>query len=219
MRENLLKSSDLEIDETGAWLSIGDLMSGLLMIFALLFIVAYLQLTEQAEKAKKSRIVIIQALQTTLNAEGINAEINPETGDISILDSLLFDYGSSELKKEGKTFLSKFIPVYSRAIFSQERIAEEIVYVVVEGHTSSAGSDKSNMELSLKRAYSVYEQISDMDFPKKKIFINKVLTSGRGETEAVQNTDSIKDRKVLFRFQFKGDRFHEWFLKQGISGR
>lgn len=219
MKENLLKTSDLEIDETGAWLSIGDLMSALLMIFALLFIVALLQLSEEADKAQNSRVVIIQSLQQTLNDEGINAKINPETGDISILDSLLFDSASSKLKPAGREFLSDFIPVYSRALFTNDEISDEIVYVVIEGHTSSAGSEQLNMKLSLERAHSVYEEIANMDFPKKNTFLNKILTSGRGEIEADQEVDSAEDRKVLFRFQFKSERHWEWwFLEQRIVG-
>lgn len=218
MKENLLKTSELEIDETGAWLSIGDLMSALLMIFALLFIVALLQLTEAADQAKNSRIVIIQSLQKNLNDEGINAKINPETGDISILDSLLFDSASSMLKPAGKEFLSKFIPVYSKALFTNQQVSDEIVYVVIEGHTSSAGSDKLNMKLSLDRSQSVYDEITGMSFPKKDIFLNKVLASGRGEIEANQAQDYAEDRKVLFRFQFKSERFLQWFLEQRIVG-
>jgi hypothetical protein len=78
MSNEFFKTPNQEIDETGAWLSIGDLMSGLLMIFSLLLIVALLQLTEAAEESKESRIIIIQSLQKTLAEEGINAKINPE---------------------------------------------------------------------------------------------------------------------------------------------
>tara|TARA_R110000787_G_scaffold38044_1_gene96127 strand:- start:8416 stop:9075 length:660 start_codon:yes stop_codon:yes gene_type:complete len=218
VKENLLKTSELEIDETGAWLSIGDLMSALLMIFALLFIVALLSLQEAAEQAKNSRIVIIQSLQKNLNDEGINAKINPETGDISILDSLLFDSASSILKPAGKEFLSKFIPVYSKALFTNQQVSDEIVYVVIEGHTSSAGSNQSNMKLSLDRSQSVYDVIADMNFPEKDTFLNKILASGRGEIEANQTQDDAEDRKVLFRFQFKSERFLQWFLEQRIVG-
>jgi outer membrane protein OmpA-like peptidoglycan-associated protein len=214
VQTEFLKVPNQEIDETGAWLSIGDLMSGLLMIFSLLLIVALLQLTEAAEKEKESRIVIIQTLQKTLSDEGINAEINPVTGDISILDSLLFDQASYTLKSKGKNFLHKFVPVYSKAIFSERKISDEIAYVVIEGHTSSLGGYDQNMRLSLMRANSVSEEVSKMNFPMKVTFQSKVLTAGRGEIEAKQGFDDPADRSVLFRFQFKSERFLHWFNKQ-----
>jgi outer membrane protein OmpA-like peptidoglycan-associated protein len=205
---------ETDIDESGAWLSIGDLMSGLLMIFALLLILALLQLTEAAEKAKSSRIVIIQSLQQTLAEKGINAEVDPQTGDISILDSVLFDLGSSELKPEGREFLALFVPVYSNAIFSSNQVAEQIQHVVIEGHTSSTGGWDYNMKLSLDRARSVSETISNFAFNAKEQFQTRMLVAGRGELDADQSEDRSGDRKVIFRFQFKSDRFLHWFMEQ-----
>ena len=217
MSSNDWLQPDLEIDETGAWLSIGDLMSGLLMIFALLLVVAMLQLTEAAEKARDSRVVIIQAIHETLAANGINAEINPETGDISILDSVLFDQNQYKLKPEGIEFMNVFVPIYSKAIFSSTDVADEIVYVVIEGHTSSAGNDDHNMHLSLLRSNSVSSAIAQMEFSQKEQFMNRLLVAGRGELEASQLEDLSSDRKVNFRFQFKSERFLHWFLnKQGL---
>lgn len=206
--------ADQDIDETGAWLSIGDLMSGLLMIFALLLILALLQLTEAAEKAKNSRVIIIQSLQETLSQKGINAHVDPQTGDISILDSVLFDMNQSNLKPKGQDFLELFVPVYSKAIFSTEQISNQIQHVVIEGHTSSTGSWDHNMSLSLERAKSVSEAISKLSFNGKEGFRAKMLVAGRGESEADQSYDKPGDRKVLFRFQFKSDRFLHWFINE-----
>ncbi|WP_207064026.1 OmpA family protein [Motiliproteus sp. SC1-56] len=214
MQRHELNYPETDIDETGAWLSIGDLMSGLLMIFALLLILALLQLTEAAEKAKNSRIVIIQSLQETLAEKGINAQVDPQTGDISILDSVLFDLDSAELKPEGLQFLELFVPVYSKAIFSTEQIAQQIQHVVIEGHTSSTGSWDHNMKLSLDRANSVSRAVSDLSFAGKKGFRERMLVAGRGESEADQEVDNSSDRKVIFRFQFKSDRFLRWFMEQ-----
>jgi len=213
MSSNDWLQPDLEIDETGAWLSIGDLMSGLLMIFALLLVVAMLQLTEAAEKARDSRVVIIQAIHETLAANGIN----PETGDISILDSVLFDQNQYKLKPEGIEFMNVFVPIYSKAIFSSTDVADEIVYVVIEGHTSSVGDYDHNMHLSLLRSNSVSSAIGQMEFSQKEQFMNRLLVAGRGELEASQVEDLSSDRKVNFRFQFKSERFLHWFLnKQGL---
>lgn len=210
---------DTEIDETGTWLSIGDLMSGLVMLFALLLVVSLLLISEAADRAKASRIVIIQALEETLKSAGINANIDQKSGDISILDSVLFDSGSYDLKPEGVRFLETFVPIYSRALFSDETTAEQIQFVVIEGHTSAAGEWDYNMELSLKRANSVSQEISQMTFDRKGAFRKRLLVSGRGEANAEQKYNQASDRKVVFRFQFTGDQFLEWFINDSGLGR
>lgn len=210
---------DTDIDETGTWLSIGDLMSGLVMLFALLLVVSLLLINEAADRAKNSRVVIIQSLEQTLKAAGINANIDPVSGDISILDSVLFDSGSAELKPEGVRFLETFVPVYSRAIFSDNAVAEQIQFVVIEGHTSAAGGWDYNMDLSLKRANNVSHEISQMTFARKDAFRSRLLVSGRGEAAANQTHNQSSDRKVVFRFQFTGDQFLNWFVNESGLGR
>mgnify|MGYP000170239663 FL=1 len=203
-----------EIDETGAWLSIGDLMSGLLLIFALLLIVTLLQLTEQAEQSEKSRVVIIHSLKQALDAKGINAEVNEKTGDISILDSVLFDSNSSELKSEGKDFLLEFIPLYAKVLLDDGEISDEITFLVIEGHTSSSGSWGHNMNLSMLRAGAVYDVVDKMDFPNKYQMLEKLMVAGRGKAAANKSIEKSNDRKVVFRIQFRGDEFSDWFLKR-----
>ena len=80
-----------EIDDSGAWLSIGDLMSALLMIFALLLISALVQISEVAEESQNNRIMIIKGINDALSAANISVSADPVTGDISILDSVLFE--------------------------------------------------------------------------------------------------------------------------------
>lgn len=205
---------ETEIDETGTWLSIGDLMSALLMIFALILIVTLLQLTEKIEEEQNSRVVIIQALEQKLTEKGINAEVDPTTGDISILQSVLFDLNDAQLRPAGIALLNDFVPIYGSVIFSNPDIAEQIQYVVVEGHTSSDGYRSSNMRLSTARANAVADLIYGSRFENKEELVAKLLVSGRGEAEADQSQPNPNDRKVRFRFQFKTDRFLRWFDDQ-----
>lgn len=199
---NATNSTDREIDETGAWLSIGDLMSGLLMIFALLLVVTILQLKEGEDQ----RIVIIQALTDTLEANKLNVEVDKRTGDISILDSVLFDNDSAEMKPQGINFLNQFMPLYTKVLLSSESMAEQISYIVVEGHTSSAGSSVYNMNLSIQRANEVFNTIQDLKYPNRNLLMNKLLVAGRGEAEANREINASSDRKVVFRIQFSNEQ-------------
>ncbi|MHC5717650.1 MAG: OmpA/MotB family protein [Nostoc sp.] len=203
----------VEDDDSSIYLSIADMMSSLLMFFALLFITTLLQL---AQKDAPKRVVIGNVVGQ-MKSNNINVKVNPDTGDVSIQESILFAKGSTELKPEGKAFLRSFIPVYSGVIFSKPEFDKEISRVVIEGHTSSDGDDKTNLQLSLLRSASVYNYIFyDMNFPTKAPLSQKILAAGRGEIESDKKRDNPSDRKVVFRFQFRSDELKKDILKTSL---
>ena len=213
----------------GIWLSIGDMMSGLLMLFVLLFLTSLLKLQtmkeevqskkeevdkyikelEQALERKESqRIMIIKALTDALQDANIEATLDTETGDLSISNEILFSQGNASLQDGGKAFLKTFIPVYSQVIYSDPNIESEISRVIIEGYTSSEGMETTNFRLSLERSYSVIEYILlELDFPNKDKFVSILQPSGRGEVEADKTMIVDSDRKVMFRFKFAGENF------------
>lgn len=222
-------------EDSSVLLSIGDLMSGLIMLFALLFITVQIQLNAQIKKLDE-KIIKIQKLQKELQRYEkafqalpqsiVNAldgklegkdlfTVDPHTGDVSIRDRILFDENSAVLKPEGKQFLDVFLPVYSQIIFSDRELEQQILRIAIEGHTSSQGTDSRNLDLSLRRAFSVGNYIfSDrVKFVNKEKLTKKILISGRGEIEANQKQDEPSDRKVVFRFQFRRFPLNEELLK------
>jgi outer membrane protein OmpA-like peptidoglycan-associated protein len=168
------------------------------------------------EAFDKLPLVILAAVQEKLGGE--NVQVDDKTGDVSIGDRILFDENSSALREEGKDFLREFIPLYSQVIFSEPEFDQQISYVVVEGHTSSAGVDEANRALSLNRALAVSNFIfsEEMNFPTREKFQEKVLSAGRGEVDARQDIDDPSDRRVLFRFQFRRQDFSE-LTQQGAT--
>jgi len=200
----------IEEQDSGVWLSVGDLMSGLLMFFALLFIAVSAQLVRYEEIIKTLPERIINAIEEKIGDKG-NLTRDEKTGDITLPNEILFDEGSYNLKTQGKNFLKEFIPAFSDAIFSDELIANQVSLIIIEGHTSSKGSEKDNMELSFKRALAVTEYINSIEFPDKDKFKQKLLAAGRGEISANQEIDSPEDRKVMFRFQFKREDLKKIF--------
>ena len=223
--DQLNSNSELDLEEeqdSGVWLSISDLMSGLLLFFALLFIATQIQLQNKIEQLRKYRealenlpLIVVTAIEEGVGGEAV--QVDPETGDVSLDDKILFAEGESELKPEGKKFLNKFIPVYSDVIFSKQKFEKEIARVVIEGHTSSKGSEQANRALSLERALSVANYIfsEQLNFPNEKRFEEKILISGRGEIDANQNVDDPKDRKVTFRFQLRRPDFSNFVNQEG----
>lgn len=213
MNSNDLNTPIEDIEETSSWVSISDLMSGLFLIFALLVVVTMYQLKVLQEQSKNTRVIIIHALTQQFSANGINAQINQDTGDITLLDSVLFDHDKSNLKADGKDFLNKFIPVYNGVLISFPEIREEITRIIIEGHTSSAGHSAYNMSLSMSRSNSVFQYIYSMDIPSKSKFINKLEVSGRGELDSNKQENLSSDRRVIFRMQFKSDEALLEFMK------
>ncbi|MBD2393464.1 OmpA family protein [Cyanobacterium aponinum FACHB-4101] len=200
----------IEEQDSGVWLSVGDLMSGLLMFFALLFIAVSAQLVRYEEVIKTLPERIINAIENKIGDKG-NLTRDEKTGDITLPNEILFDEGSYQLKPQGKNFLKEFIPAFSDAIFSDELIANQVSLIIIEGHTSSKGEEKDNMELSFKRALAVTEYIKSIKFSNKDKFKQKLLAAGRGEIDSNQEFDSPNDRKVMFRFQFKRGELGEIF--------
>ncbi len=156
-----------EEQDSGVYLSIGDLMSGLLMFFALLFITVMVQLKQVQDRVSELPQQLIAVLEGL--PQGKIIKIDQKTGDVSIPDAILFDKGSAELKPEGKKFLREFIPKYSSVIFSNPAFEDTVTRVIVEGQTSSLGDDQYNMDLSLKRSLSVYNYIFSKAI--RKIFL------------------------------------------------
>jgi outer membrane protein OmpA-like peptidoglycan-associated protein len=223
-----------EGEDSGILLSIADLMSGVFLFFVLLYVTVSLQLQlrvkqledvvaerdQLQEQIEQQRRIFIGTLQDQLQGNNINVQVNEETGDISVRDNILFDFGSATLKPEGQQFLNRFVPIYSQVVFSDDAIADQVVRVVIEGHTSSTGTYQSNMELSLLRSLSVTNYIFSeaTQFPTKERLSQKILASGRGEIEADQSSDNPADRRVVFRFQFKGEIIDSSSFQEEISG-
>lgn len=185
--------------ESATWIALADLMTGLMAIF---LVMALIILTNQNRK----QVVIITAVTAALEEAKIEVVTDPKTGDVSIVNrDLLFNYNSATLSPRGKVFLDRFVPQYSKAIFSlDDELSDEVVRIVVEGRTSRSGNQAQNMALSLQRANAVVQYIYAMPwFPYKQDMQPRLTAVGRGMYEA-ELYETSSDREVLFRFQFKG---------------
>lgn len=161
------KKSDTE-EENIFWVTMTDLLLGLAMVFMTLFVLMMTGFTQQKVQQQAYQSDIAKELIKNLQAQSIDAQVDKMTGQVKISDLELFDLNSYELSPKGKQYLNKFIPIYVNTIFSNKKLSDKIVNVVIEGHTDSqtfAGvSSKEeqfakNMDLSLKRANAVEDYI------------------------------------------------------------
>ncbi len=192
-------------EENPFWISISDLMSGLLMLFILLTAFAFYQIVDlnQAQRA------VFSLLEERMKKVGINPFIDGKTGTISIVDTILFEDDRAYLKNTGKVFLSKLVPIFSEVIFFNEEISREIVSIDIEGYATSmdpGGLPSLNaMQLSIERSLSVWEYILDAkSVSHHSEFLKKIRVCGWGNVLSRSITGIAEERKVVFKFQFKG---------------
>lgn len=168
-RENALKhKSETE------WISISDLMTGLMMIF--LFIsISYMNSLQIRAKQIRKIAVAYQELQDDLYQELYlefkddlpkwEAEIERETLSVRFHEpDVLFKQGEDEVTTRFKDILKEFFPRYLR-IMNSKKYRDSIEEIRIEGHTSSEWHKKVNedeayflnMMLSQNRTRSVLE--------------------------------------------------------------
>jgi len=196
----------LEKDDDSFWMSIGDLMSGLLMLFVLITLFALYKIHDSG----KVQADIFSELEKVSKQNKFNLKINEKNGTIEIADEILFERNKSELKHEGKLFLDRFIPKLSEVVFKNSESSNEIISIDIEGHTSELSTNpifqKTMMILSLARSQSVWVYIHEKfrSQQNSKKLINKLKVCGWGNTKASKYYDIQSDRKVVFQMHFRG---------------
>ena len=155
------------------WVTMTDLMTALVLVFIVLFFYTYMTSYYEKIEAQMEQKKASEALETTLKEQNIQASIDGSVVKISDLE--LFNVNSYELSENGKKYLDKFAPAYLNSIFSNEYLNKNIEKIIIQGHTDSQtfkgkySDDEQymkNMELSLKRAYSVANYMTNTPYNK-----------------------------------------------------
>lgn len=130
---------------------------------------------------------------------GIAAEVDPGTGDVILsFGNEYFDTGKHSLKPGMVNILEKFMPIYSRSLFEDQKTAEKIAGVEIVGFASPTykgkyvdpnsleETDKAainyNLDLSYYRARSIFSHIFDtkkMTYTHQKDLLPLVKVTGR----------------------------------------
>lgn len=156
---------------------------------------------------------IIEKLSLAFSNSNINVEVDPSTGAIRLDSKILFDFGKSELKADGKEFLDKFLPTYFNVLLS-ENVSPYISEIIIEGHTDTAGSYMTNLKLSQERAFSVSSYIFDnydkyMPAASIEQIRNVITANGRSWNDLIYyengKENSEASRRVEFKFRLKDD--------------
>ena len=213
-----LKHKAEENNETNIfWITMTDLMTGLVLVFIVMFFYTYMTSHLEMVKQTLAKENATKALQESLKSQNLNATVDSISGVVKISDLELFDLGSYTLSEKGKKYLSKFAPAYLDSLFSNEYLSQNIDKIIIQGHTDSQtfkgkySEDEQymkNMELSLNRAFEVANYMSNTPYNKtngnklRKMIIvegasfsNPILINGK--------EDFAKSRRVELKLVMK----------------
>ena len=234
----LTPTSQKDTEET--WISISDMMAGLMVIF--LFIAISYMLYVRSEKDKIEQIAhaynqLQSALIDSLNSEfkydfeKWNAELVDTTLSIQFRANrlnVLFGQGEADLRPYFQDILREFFPRYLEVL---QNFRDDITEIRIEGHTSSewytgVGPDEAyilNMELSQGRTRSVLEFVLQMPSIKQhdRNWIKGVLTAnGLSSSQplfvagSTDREDRVKSRRVEFRVQTNAEKRIDTIVNQ-----
>ena len=208
----ILKKKKNQDEEPGFWISFSDLMASILIIFILLFVYKLVEYQaslsekeQQIQELTSTRVKIIEMLQEEFEKENIDINIDPKTGTIKLNESILFDTSKSELKKEGKEFAKRFIPIYVKILLGNEEVRSQLSQIIIEGHTDDVGSYISNLKLSQDRTLSVARFLLDdeFDYKYKKDLQEYITLNGRSYSDPILDKNGKINRDASRRVEIK----------------
>ncbi len=187
----------------------------------------------QVKAELQARKAVAAEIKKGFDKIGVKADIDLESGDV-LLDfgQAYFDNDSSQLKEDMRNVLRKAMPVYSKSLFGNPTVSNQISAVEVIGFASptykgkfvdpnsSKPADrealKYNMDLSYKRAKSIFNYILDekeMNFEHRQTLVPNLKVSGRSfldlmkmdrnvasADEYCKKNDCKKAQRVIIRF-------------------
>jgi chemotaxis protein MotB len=172
-----------EVDEENYFVSMTDMMVGLVFIFIIMlmyFALQFQDITDQMTGADRQRAEILRELQQTLRERGVEVTIDTQNGILRLPDAILFDSGRAELKADGRIAvghladaLAEVLPCYTdirEGVGARPSTCPDTAYriesVYIEGHTdvdalSGGGLIRDNLDLSAIRATNTFRALID----------------------------------------------------------
>lgn len=229
MTDNALRTKPLDTEEH--WISISDMMAGLMVIFLFIAISYMLHVREDKDRIEKIAVTY-EELQADLyedlenefriDLDDWNAVLNRQTLSIRFSEpEVLFELGRAEVRPVFKRILYEFFPRYIKILTETKNEAgdykykDDIAEIRIEGHTSSEWSDLVtphqayilNMALSQGRTRSVLNfvlQIVNPAIQQNKGWIKDRLTAnGLSSSKLILNPDGTENPQESRRVEFR----------------
>ena len=205
--------------EESEWLSVSDLMAGLMMVFLCISIVMMRSMMEEREKIRAlaqsyrdNQLAIYQTLVREFSDDlpRWGATIDKDRLVIAFNNSdAMFSTGSAELNSDAQHVMKNFFPRYIAAL---KPYLGSIRAIHIEGHTSSewggGGNSRenyfNNLRLSQNRSREVLHfvqgQVPPLEVPGMLALVAAVgYSSARPVLRADGSEDPEKSKRVAFR--------------------
>lgn len=203
-----------EVEEENYFVSMTDMMVGLVFIFIILMMYYALQFRQEADartSANTERAIILNHVADELKKQNIIVTVDQANGVLRLPDQTLFDSGQAQLKPEGaKTVraladaLMRVMPCYASGVKStmtcrpeSEKIKVDSLFI--EGHTDSdpfnGSGGRTNLDLSAERAINTFRKLI-IDQPQLE-----VLSSAQadGSPKAILSVSGYGDKRPVDR--------------------
>lgn len=205
------------------WISISDMMSGLMMIFLFIAVSYMLKILREKEQIKEIAVTY-NRLQTDLYTDlerefhddlpKWNAVIDRQSLSVRFESpDVLFERGDFVIKPVFRDILADFFPRYV-SILTGKKYRDDIDEIRIEGHTSSewrfdVPSDMAylrNMELSQNRTRSVLDYVLSLSNDRvstQKDWLRKYLTANGLSSSKLILVDGAEDKAASRRVEFR----------------
>jgi outer membrane protein OmpA-like peptidoglycan-associated protein len=224
----MIKLSKKTKDSQNHWISISDMMSGLLMVFMFVAISYMLSVNEKKEQMRQIAVTYTK-LQDSIyydlynefryDLEKWSAEIDKQTLSVRFKSpEILFETGSSKIKDKFRKILDDFFPRYIK-ILTKMKYKDNIEEIRIEGHTSSewyhtVSKDEAyvnNMRLSQDRTRSVLEYVLSYDLlnGSKNWAKRNMTANGLSSSKLIMDNGSEnkeRSRRVEFRVKTNAEK-------------
>lgn len=208
-------------DNESHWISLSDMMTGLMMIFLLISISFMVNANAQRQyvtdivttyETIKLRLYDDLYKEFNHDLKSWGGELEPKTLTIRFHDpDVLFEPGKATLNSSFRSILNEFVPRYI-AIMTQEKYRHNVQEVRIEGHTSSEWNNDvtgdvaylKNMDLSQQRTRSVLAYIIKLESVKMhKQWLQEHLTANGLSSSRSVKTNGVEDKKASRRVDFR----------------
>ena len=220
-KKNILQNPNTEEDQ---WLSIADIMSGLMVIFLFIALSLILDNRKKIDQYKEVRLELFNELQREFETDFKKWNVDFISNELSIRfkdTDVLFKQNQAEIPLRFQKILNDFIPRYLE-ILTRPEYKNEIKELKIKGHTSSEASYQTkienyfyNMELSQDRTRKVLEYVISISAPSKKKWLMQTMTAnGLSSSQIITNQNGREDRKASRRVEFEIQTRTDKILKE-----
>lgn len=206
-------------DDEGYFISMSDMLTGLLFVFIILVFYFALQLRQTTQEligAKEARTELLQGIQRDLQKRNVAAEIDRNNGVLRLQGVALFGDDDASLTVEGKRsveavadVLELRLPCFTDVAVGKvdvcpKRGKHRVETLLIEGHTDKRprlrGGRDTNIDLSTMRAINTYLALIGYQ-PGLDTLVARIATDARTQDQPILSVSGYGAKRPIPGFE------------------